>query len=148
MWDHQPGRNKMKPGSKITCPDLAASFERLAAQIERLPIYSGIYILLNSNGDAIYVGQSANIRARLKSHFTPQHDPKECQMLKAVTCIDYVQESRIIDALAPIYNGHKARRLPIPQQDAYSDDNVEFRWLSEIRWWYFKFDGEPTFLQG
>jgi DNA polymerase III subunit epsilon len=89
----------------------------LAAQSYRsLPDQPGVYRLLRSNGDVLYVGKAASLKKRVASHFTKQRGATEraLEMLTQVGDIVFTTTSTALEAalletetikrLAPPYN--------------------------------------------
>jgi DNA polymerase-3 subunit epsilon len=81
-----------------------------------LPDGPGVYRLLRSNGDVLYVGKAKSLRKRVASHFGKQRGATEraLEMLTQVSDVGYeatataleaaLLETELIKALAPPYN--------------------------------------------
>lgn len=48
--------------------------ERIAEKVARLPTGPGIYVFLDADGQALYVGKAADLRARVRSYLKPGGD--------------------------------------------------------------------------
>lgn len=70
--------------------------------IETLPASVGVYIMKNSNGNAVYIGKANNIRARVKSYFNKGKGDNRLQiphLVDLVHDIDYMVTNSERDAL-------------------------------------------------
>lgn len=87
----------------------------LALQLKTLPELPGIYQFLNKDGVVIYVGKAKNIKKRVNSYFTKQHDNyKTSVLVKKIVQIHHIVvanesealllENNFIKSLQPRYN--------------------------------------------
>jgi DNA polymerase III subunit epsilon len=89
--------------------------------VNELPTGPGVYIFNDAAGRPLYVGKSINIRKRVLSHFSRDHDQtKEFKIAQAIHDIETRQtagelealllESELVKELQPLYN-RQLRRL-------------------------------------
>jgi DNA polymerase-3 subunit epsilon len=106
------------------------------AMVNELPTGPGVYIFNDAEGRPLYVGKSINIRKRVLSHFSHDHDQtKEFKIAQAIHTVDTRQtngelealllESELVKELQPLYN-RQLRRLnklllvrALPNEDGY-----------------------------
>ena len=69
-----------------------------SARYRALPDEPGVYRLLRSNGDVLYVGKAASLRKRVASHFTSAFSRTE-RALEMLTQVSDVQVTRTASAL-------------------------------------------------
>jgi DNA polymerase-3 subunit epsilon len=85
------------------------------ALVKSLPSSPGVYIFLNRTGDPLYVGKSVNLRTKVLSHFSTEHDSmKEQSLYQEVAGIKTIKtsgelgalllESHLLKRLSPLYN--------------------------------------------
>ena len=108
-------------GWLATPPDPRASprkrtYPMPSTRHRELPDGPGVYRLLRSNGDVLYVGKAKSLRKRVASHFGKQRGATEraLEMLTQVSDVEYeatataleaaLLETALIKALAPPYN--------------------------------------------
>ena len=87
-----------------------------SARYRRLPDVPGVYRLLRSNGDVLYVGKAKSLKKRVASHFGKQRGATEraLEMLTQVNEVEFqvtataleaaMLETELIKALDPPYN--------------------------------------------
>jgi excinuclease ABC subunit C len=91
------------------------SFNR--EKISSIPSSTGVYILKDKKGRAVYIGKAKNLRSRVRSYFTKGEDAQRPQiryMMKDVTDLDYfitknereavILENSLIKQKKPKYN--------------------------------------------
>ena len=89
--------------------------EKIRKQIEELPESPGVYIFYDENNLALYIGKSKNIKDRVITHYSSDHQSsRELQLTKSIKRIDYIQtagelgalltESRLIKEMLPVFN--------------------------------------------
>ena len=65
--------------------------ERLRDKANSLPESAGVYIMLDADGEIIYVGKSKKLKNRVTSYFTGNnHTPKTARMVSLVRDFDYI----------------------------------------------------------
>lgn len=79
-----------------------------------LPTSPGCYLMLNDQGDVIYVGKAKNLKNRVKSYFSGAHNAKTEKLISEIRDFNYIvtnseQESllleyNLIKKYAPLYN--------------------------------------------
>ncbi len=83
-------------------------------KIRDLPSKPGVYIFMDSAGKAIYTGKAADIKKRVRSHFSGGGGPRQFAMISRVRTVDFITtkneqealvlEDRLIKELQPRYN--------------------------------------------
>ena len=110
IWRHELGGEVIARA----CADLLRTPKVPAALpadlFEQLPEARGVYVLHGGDDRALYVGRSANIRARVMAHFSGER----AGLVDEVKRVDWVetagelgacvQEARLVRRLAPVYN--------------------------------------------
>ena len=71
----------------------------LKTDIAHFPTQSGVYIMKNTSGEALYIGKAKNLRARLKSYFSLKTTVKTKALMSHTVCIDYVVTENEYEAL-------------------------------------------------
>ena len=105
---------------------MPATLRRKATMADRVPAKPGVYVFRGPRGEALYVGTSRNLRARVKSYFTSGESRRGIRdMLELAVSVDTtvcaseleanVLEVRMIDQLRPRYN----RRSTRPEKTAW-----------------------------
>jgi DNA polymerase-3 subunit epsilon len=109
-----------------------------------LPNSPGIYIFYGAQREVLYVGKSINIRKRVMSHFSGDHESaKELRMTSEVVSVEFevttgelsalLLESRRIKELMPVYNRalRKARQLTVVtlavQDNQYNTIDISYQ---------------------
>jgi len=83
--------------------------------LKNLPNQPGVYKMLDSQGEVIYVGKAANLKKRVSSYFQKAHpDPKTLALVSHIVSIDTIithteseallLENNLIKSLKPRYN--------------------------------------------
>lgn len=83
--------------------------------VNRIPDTPGVYYFYDANGELLYVGKSINLRTRVLSHFTGEHNSgKDFQINGRIAQIDFqltptdfgaqILESREVKKLEPVFN--------------------------------------------
>jgi DNA polymerase III subunit epsilon len=113
-----------------------------AELIRNLPESPGVYIFQNEAGSPLYIGKSINIKKRVMSHFSADHQSEgEFKISQQVSDIETIVtggelealllESKLIKDLQPLYNRQLRRRqkLTLARQainkDGYIGVNIE-----------------------
>ena len=69
--------------------DRPPDFSILGQAVPRLPACPGVYRFLNAEGQALYIGKSIDIHARVRSHLSEaKHSQRQQRMVTATTAID------------------------------------------------------------
>lgn len=106
----------------------------LREKANKLPLLPGVYIMMNKQGEVIYVGKAKKLKNRVSSYFHGEHLPKVAAMVDHVDTFDVivvqsefealVLENSLIKRHTPKYNirlkddkGYPFLRLSV--QDAY-----------------------------
>lgn len=110
------------------------------AQVANLPDGPGVYIFEDAAGKPLYVGKSVNIKKRVQSHFSRDHEAvgefKISQAVRSVSAQptpDELQallvESRLIKDLQPLYNKRlrRQRKLVLARQQLSPEGYVTIR---------------------
>jgi excinuclease ABC subunit C len=86
-----------------------------ASSYRLLPIYSGVYLFLNKEGDVIYVGKAKNLKKRVASYFSTKDLGEKTRILVSlISKIKYIEvtseieafllEEKLIKKYTPRYN--------------------------------------------
>ena len=86
----------------------------LKQKINRIPQLPGVYKMLDSQGNIIYIGKSKCLKKRVRSYFTRNHEGKIEKLVSLVDDIDYLVadthleakllECKLIKETKPIFN--------------------------------------------
>ena len=112
--------------------------------VTKLPNRPGVYIFYGSEREVLYVGKSINIKARVQSHFSGDHQTAKELALCAQVCDIEARvttgelsalflESKLIKELTPVYNRmlRKVRKLAVLQEritpEGYKTVSVEHK---------------------
>jgi len=99
----------------------------LLFKIKSLPENPGIYQYLNSQGQIIYVGKAKNLKKRVSSYFTKNHDNAKTSILvKQIYDLRFVVVSSEFDALILENNLIKEYR---PKYNIQLKDDKTFPWI-------------------
>lgn len=72
----------------------------IQANIDALPLTSGVYLMKDAQGDVIYVGKAVSLRKRVQSYFRKKrHYNKTDLLVKDAVVIDYIETSSEAEAL-------------------------------------------------
>lgn len=89
------------------CKQSTILFSSKLETIKNSPISTGCYVLRNSNGDALYVGKSKNIRKRISQHLYGKSSSNILDIY-SITFYETREQDRVEQALianlSPIYN--------------------------------------------
>ena len=72
---------------------------RLAEKANNLPLLPGVYIMLDENGDIIYIGKAKKLKNRVSSYFHGEHLPKVQAMADKVRDFNVVVVNSEFEAL-------------------------------------------------
>ena len=99
----------------------------LLLKIKSLPENPGIYQYLNSQGQIIYVGKAKNLKKRVSSYFTKNHDnTKTSVLVKQIHDLRFVVVSSEFDALILENNLIKEYQ---PKYNIQLKDDKTFPWI-------------------
>ncbi len=103
---------------EVDAPGLMASGAAVVADyLTRLPNAPGVYRMMASNGDVLYVGKAANLKKRVVAYTKPFDQPARiARMIANTASMEFVQtrsevealllEANLIKRLKPRYNVH------------------------------------------
>ncbi|OPY72703.1 MAG: Excinuclease cho [Syntrophorhabdus sp. PtaU1.Bin050] len=110
------------------------------ALVKSLPSSPGVYIFLNRTGGPLYVGKSVNLRTRVLSHFSTDHDSmKEQSLHQEVADIKTIKtsgelgalllESHLLKRLSPLYNRRTriSRKFVVMKRDKKGNEYETIR---------------------
>ncbi|MEY4571900.1 MAG: hypothetical protein RLZ10_1117, partial [Bacteroidota bacterium] len=99
----------------------------LMIKIKSLPEHPGIYQYLNSEGKIIYVGKAKNLKKRVSSYFTKNHEnTKTSVLVKQIKDIRFVVVNSEFDALILENNLIKEYQ---PKYNIQLKDDKTFPWI-------------------
>lgn len=75
------------------------SLQQLREKANSLPLTPGVYIMLDENGEVIYVGKAKKLKNRVSSYFTGEHLPKVAAMVEKVADFNFILVDTEFDAL-------------------------------------------------
>jgi DNA polymerase III subunit epsilon len=89
--------------------------------ISNLPEQTGVYIFQDNNGSPLYIGKSVNLKKRILSHFSADHEHEsEFKISQQIAHIETIEtngelealllESKLIKDLQPLFNRQLRRR--------------------------------------
>ncbi len=84
----------------------------LASKAARLPLLPGVYIMLNSENEVIYVGKAKKLKNRVSSYFHGEHLPKVAAMVSRVSDFQVIVAGSEFEALVlenSLIKRHKPR---------------------------------------
>ncbi len=104
--------------AQMVAPSLPAGLS--AEVLDAIPETPGVYLFYDGLGAPLYVGKSANLHARVRSHFAGEHRlAKDMRITQQVTRVDWIEtagelgallaESRLIKELLPVHNRRERR---------------------------------------
>ncbi|HHN46561.1 MAG TPA: excinuclease ABC subunit UvrC, partial [Planctomycetes bacterium] len=75
--------------------------ERLREAARSLPAAPGVYVFRSSDGEEIYVGKAADLKARVRSYFdgASGHDPRTAALVAEIDAVDVYPADSEVDAL-------------------------------------------------
>ncbi|HBA54568.1 MAG TPA: ethanolamine utilization protein [Syntrophorhabdus aromaticivorans] len=110
------------------------------ALVKSLPSSPGVYIFLDRDGDPLYVGKSINLRTRVLSHFSSDHDSvKEQSLYRQVADIRTIKtsgelgalllESHLLKQLSPLHNRRTrvSKRFVVMKRDKRGNEYETIR---------------------
>lgn len=71
----------------------------LKEKLSYLPTNPGCYMMLDINGNIIYVGKAKNLKNRVKSYFTGAHNTKTTHLVSEIYDFEYIITTTEIEAL-------------------------------------------------
>ncbi len=106
--------------------------------VQNLPESTGVYIFNDKSGTPLYIGKSVNIKKRVYSHFSSDHESEsEFKISQQVTDIEAILtsselgalllESKLIKQKQPLYNRQLRRRQKLTLARQAMDDNGYLR---------------------
>jgi len=116
-------------------PEKAVNFSRYAFDrdfLRTLPPLPGVYIFRNREGQAVYVGKTGNLKARVNSYFRDSEESveKRALILQYLYSIEYselgsdlealIEEYRLIDEYRPVLN----TKVQVPQRVVETPDTI------------------------
>ena len=76
-----------------------AELETLLEKANNLPLLPGVYIMLDSHGEVIYVGKAKKLKNRVSSYFHGEHLPKVAAMVEKVADFNVIVAGSEFEAL-------------------------------------------------
>ena len=102
--------------AQMVAPSLPAGLS--AEVLEAIPEAPGVYLFYDGQGAPLYVGNSVDLHARVRSHFAGEHRPaRDLRMSQQVTRVEWIEtagelgallaELRLIRELLPVHREHR-----------------------------------------
>lgn len=99
----------------------------LEVQIKTLPQAPGVYQYYNADGEILYVGKAKNLKKRVSSYFTKQHDSGKTRVLvKKIASIKHIVVESETDALLLENNLIKKHQ---PRYNVMLKDDKSYPWI-------------------
>ncbi|MDX1317501.1 MAG: GIY-YIG nuclease family protein, partial [Xanthomarina gelatinilytica] len=99
----------------------------LEIQIQTLPNEPGVYQYFDANGTILYVGKAKNLKKRVSSYFTKQHDYGKTKVLvKKIANIKHIVVNTETDALLLENNLIKKHQ---PRYNVMLKDDKSYPWI-------------------
>ncbi|HAI18635.1 MAG TPA: excinuclease ABC subunit C [Xanthomarina gelatinilytica] len=99
----------------------------LEIQIQTLPNEPGVYQYVDANGTILYVGKAKNLKKRVSSYFTKQHDYGKTKVLvKKIASIKHIVVNTETDALLLENNLIKKHQ---PRYNVMLKDDKSYPWI-------------------
>ena len=107
--------------------DVNSNIERLKSLIEVLPEKPGVYQYFDEQEKILYVGKAKNLKKRVSSYFTKNHDNNKTKVLvKRISYIKHIVVEREEDALLLENNLIKKYQ---PRYNVLLKDDKSFPWI-------------------
>jgi len=117
-WLQEQGMNTLEEVARFCEPGARRNYHKIALT-EKLPTTSGVYLMRDEKGAALYIGKAENLRRRTRDHFLQRQAYYARQALELLDHIDVVEtgsefgalllEGRLIARHRPPYNSHGTR---------------------------------------
>lgn len=117
-WLQEQGMNTLEEVARFCEPGTRRNYHKIALT-EKLPTTSGVYVMRDERGAALYIGKAENLRRRTRDHFLQRQAHYARQALELLDHIDVVEtgsefgalllEGRLIAKHRPPFNSHGTR---------------------------------------
>ncbi|MFA6988475.1 MAG: excinuclease ABC subunit UvrC [Candidatus Gastranaerophilaceae bacterium] len=95
--------------------------------LKLLPDLSGVYLMRDKENEIIYIGKAKNLKKRVKSYFTKNHDiPKVRIMVPQIVKFEFIITDSEVEAL--ILESHLIKRHK-PKYNVLLKDDKKFPWF-------------------
>jgi len=95
--------------------------------LKLLPNASGVYLMHDKNDEIIYIGKAKNLKKRVKSYFTKNHEsPKLIVMVPQIIRFDFIITDSEVEAL--ILESHLIKKHK-PKYNVLLKDDKHFPWF-------------------
>jgi len=98
----------------------------LEIQLQTLPHQPGVYQYFDADGKILYVGKAKDLKKRVSSYFTKQHDGKTKVLVKKIVTIKHIVVSTETDALLLENNLIKKYQ---PRYNVMLKDDKSYPWI-------------------
>ncbi len=103
------------------------SFEHLAHIIKTLPHQPGVYQYFDKNGEILYVGKAKDLKKRVSSYFTKNHDhAKTAVLVRKIADIKHIVVNTETDAL--LLENNLIKKLQ-PRYNVLLKDDKTYPWI-------------------
>ncbi len=117
-WLQERGMTTLEEVARFCEPGGRRNYHKISVT-EKLPTSTGVYVMRDQKGAALYIGKAENLRRRTRDHFLQRQAYLSRQALELLDHIDVVEtgsefsalllESRLIARHRPMFNSHGAR---------------------------------------
>ena len=117
-WLQEQGMSTLEEVARFCEPGARRNYHKISLT-ETLPTTSGVYIMRDDKGAALYIGKAENLRRRTRDHFLQRQAYHARQALELLHTLDVVVtgsefaalllEQRLIARHKPAYNSHGTR---------------------------------------
>lgn len=98
--DEEGALPEIEEDADLARTPLAAGRSAIAQSVKHAPRGSGVYRMIDANGDVLYVGKAKSIRKRLASYTRPTgHDSRITRMIAATAALEFVTTATETEAL-------------------------------------------------
>ena len=101
--------------------------EQLEIQIKSLPEVAGVYQYYDKQDEIIYIGKAKNLKKRVNSYFTKNHDNRKTALLvKNIVRVEHIVVSYEMDAILLENNLIKKYK---PRYNILLKDDKTYPWI-------------------
>lgn len=126
----KPSKSKQSKYSSCYSPQVTERLSRLKTVVDAFPQTPGVYRMYDTEKAIIYIGKAKDLKKRVTSYFTKQHDRLITEILMSkVVDIDYIVAASEMDALI-LENVLIKKHLPFFNIDLKDDKSFPYLFLT------------------